>query len=119
MDLIKRIILKKREDPAINPTEMNIESTGTAQEKSVFFDTTEQHETTEKKLRKRQEETRRAKPTEPPVISGSCYYAIDPHNNSTIVNTAQLTKTSRIFIEHDTDFMVLTFKRQISGLPFD
>ena len=50
-------ILRKREAIPTTPIEVNIESTGIAQEEPVFFDTTEQHETTEKGLWKRKEET--------------------------------------------------------------
>ena len=40
---------------------------------------------------------------DPPVITVSCYYANDLHKDTTIVNIAQLTKSSRIFIEQDSD----------------
>ena len=49
----EKIILKIREDIPTKPIEVNIESTGIAQEKPVFFDTTDQQETTEKELWKR------------------------------------------------------------------
>ena len=38
---------------------MNIESTGIAQDEPVFFDTTDQQETTENELRQRKEEVRK------------------------------------------------------------
>ena len=98
---------------------MNIKSTGIAQEEAVFFDTTNQQETTEKELRKRKDEARNAIPTDPPVITVPCYYAIDLHKYTTIVNIAQLTKPSRILIEHDSDPTLLNFKREMLGLPFD
>ena len=43
---------------------MNIESTGIAQEEQVFFDPTDQQETTEKELWKRKEEVRHAIPND-------------------------------------------------------
>ena len=49
----EQIILKIREVTPIKPIEVNVESTGIAQEESVFFDTTNQQETTEKELWKR------------------------------------------------------------------
>ena len=94
---------------------MNIESTGIAQEETVFFDPTDQLETTEKELWKRKEEARNAIPSDPPVITVSCYYANDLHK----VNIAQLTKPSRILIEQDSDPTLLNFKREMLGLPFD
>ena len=49
MDPSEKIILKIREDIATRPIEVKIEATGIAQEEPVFFDTTDQQETTEKK----------------------------------------------------------------------
>ena len=91
MDPNEKIILKIREDIQIKPIEVNLESTGIAQEEPVFFDPTDQQETTEKELWKRKEEVRNAIPNEPPVITVSCYYANDLHKDTTIVNIAQLT----------------------------
>ena len=108
----EKINLKIREDIPTKPIEVNIESTGIAQEKTVFFDPTDQLKTTEKELWKRIEEARNAIPNDPPVITVSCYYAIDLHKDTTIVNIAQLTKPSRILIEQDSD-------REVLGLPFD
>ena len=115
----EKIILKIREDIPTKPIEVNIESKGTAQEETVFFDPTDQLETTEKKLWKRKEEARKAIPNDPPVITVSCYYANDLHKDTTIVNIAQLTKPSRILIEQDSDPTLLNFKREKLGLPFD
>ena len=80
---------------------MNIESTGIAQDESIFFDTTNQQYTTEKKLWTREEQARNAIPTDPPVITVSCYYANNLHQDTTIVSIAQLTKPSRIRIEQN------------------
>ena len=91
MDYNEKIVLKIREDIPTKPIEVNIESTGIAQEESVFFDTTDQKESTEKELRKRKEEARNAIPTDPPVITVSCHYANDLYKDTTIVNIAQLT----------------------------
>ena len=98
---------------------MNIESTGIAQEETVFFDPTGQLETTEKELWKCKEEALNAIPHDPPVITVSCYYANDVHEDTIIVNIAQLTKPSRILIEQDSDPTLLNFKREMLGLPFD
>ena len=119
MDPNEKIILKIREDIPTKPIEVNIESTGIAQEETVFFDPTDQQETTEKELWKRKEEARNVIPTDPPVITVSCYYANDLHRDTTIVNIAQLTKPSRILIEQDSDPTLLNFKREMLGLPFD
>ena len=62
---------------------------------------------------------RKAIPNDPPVMIVSCYYANDLHKDKTIVNTAQLTKPSRILIEQDSDSTLLNFKREMLGLPFD
>ena len=112
-------ILKIRGDIPTKPIEVNIESTGIAQEEQVFLDTTDQQENTEKELWKRKEEVRNTIPTDPPAITVSCYYANDLHKDKTIVNIAQLTKPSRILIEQDSDPTLLNFKREMLGLPFD
>ena len=119
MDPNEKILLKIREDIATKPMEVNIESTGIAQEETVFFDPTNQQETTEKELWKRKEEARNAIPTDPPGITVSCYYANDLQKDKTIVNIAQLTKPSRILIEQDSDPTLRNFKRKMLGLPFD
>ena len=72
-----------------------------------------------KELWKRKEEARNAIPNDPPVITISCYYANDLHKDTTFVNIAQFTKPSRILIEQDSDPTLLTFKREMLGLPFD
>ena len=119
MDTNEKTILKIREDIPTKAIEVNIESTGIAQEEQVFFDPPDPQETTEKELWKRKEEARNAIPTDPPVITMSCYYANDLHKDTTIVNIAQLTKPSRILIEQDSDPTLLNFKREMLGLPFD
>ena len=118
-DSNEKIILRIREDIPTKPIEVNIESTGTAQEEPVFFDTTDQQETAEKELWSRREEAQNAIPNDPPVITVWCHYANDVHKDTTIVNIAQLTKPSRILIEQDPDPTLLNFKRQMMGLPFD
>ena len=62
-------ILEIREDIPTKPIEVNIESTGIAQEETVFFDPTDPQETTEKELWKRKEEAQNAIPNDPPVIT--------------------------------------------------
>ena len=119
IDPNEKIIFKIREDIPTEPIEVNIESTGIAQEEPVFVDTTDQEQTTEKELWKRKEEARNAIPNDPPVITVSCYYAKDLHKDTTIVNIAQLTKPSRIPIEQDSETILLNFKRKMLGLPFD
>ena len=119
IDPNEKIFLKIREDIPTKPIEVNIESTGIAQEETVIFDPTDQQETTEKELWKRKEEARNAIPNDPPVITVSCYYANDLHKDTTIVNITQLTKLSRILIEQDSDPTLLNFKREMLGLPFD
>ena len=119
MDPNEKKILKIREDIPTKPNEVDIESTGIAQEETVFSDPTDQLETTEKELWKRKEEAQNAIPNDPPVITVSCYYANDLHNDTTIVNIAQLTMPSRILIEQDSDPTLLNFKREMLGLPFD
>ena len=119
MDPNEKIILKIREDIPTKPIEVNIESTGIAQEEPVFFDPTDQQETIEKELWIRKEEARNAIPNDPPVITVSCYYANDLHKDTTIVNIAQLTKPSRTLIEQDSDSTLLIFKREMLGLSFD
>ena len=119
MDPNEKIMLKIREDIPTKPIEVNIKSTRIAQEEQVFHDPTDQQETTEKELWTRKEEARNAIPNDPPVITVSCYYAIDLHKDTTIVNIAQLTKPSRILIEQDSDPTLLNFKREVLALPFD
>ena len=119
MDPNEKIILKIREDIPTQPIEVNIETTGISQEETVFFDPTNQQETTEKDLWKRKEEARNAIPNDPPVITVSCYYANDLHKDTTNVDIAQLTKPSRILIEQDSDPTLLNFKREMLGLPFE
>ena len=50
MEPNEKIILNIREDIPTKPIEVNIESTGIAQEEPAFSDTTDQQETTEKEL---------------------------------------------------------------------
>ena len=119
MDTNEKIILKIREDISTKPIEVNIQSTGIAQEELVFFDTTVEQATTEKELWKRKEEAQSAIPTDPPVITVTCHYANDLHKDTTMVNIAQLTKPSRILIEQDSDPTLLNFKREMLGLPFE
>ena len=119
MDPNEKIILKIREDIPTKPIDVNIESTGIAQEEPVFFDPTDQQETTEKELWKRKDDVGNAIPKEPRVITVSCYYANDLHKDTTIVNIAQLTKPSSILIEQDSDPTLLNFKREMLGLAFD
>ena len=119
MDPNEKIILKFREDSPTKPIEVNIESTGLAQEEQVFHDPTDEQETTGKQLLTRKEEARNAISKDPPFITVSCYYANDLHKDTTIVNIAQLTKPSRILIEQDSDPTLLKFKREVLGLPFD
>ena len=116
LDPNERIILKVRGDIATKPIEVNIESTGIAQEEAVFFDTTDQQETTEKELRKQKEDRRNAIPNDPRVITVSCYYANDLHKDTTIVNITQLTKPSHILIEQHSDPTLLNFKREMFAL---
>ena len=98
---------------------MNIESIGIAQEEPLFVETTDQQQTSERVFWKSKKEARNAKPNDPPVVTVSCHYANDLHNETTIVNIAQLTKLSRIFTEQDSDQTLLNFKRKMLGLPFD
>ena len=119
MDPNEKIILKIREDIPTKTVEVNIKSTGIAQEKTVFFDPTDQLETTEKELWKRKKDVRNAITNDPPVITVACYYANDLHKDTKIVNIAQLTKPSRILIEQDSDPTIFNFKREMFGLPFD
>ena len=119
MDPNEKIILKTREDIPTKQMEVNIESTGIAQEGPVFFDTTDHRKTTEKEFWSRKEEVRNAIPLDPPVITVSCYYANDLHKDTTIVNIAKLTKPSRILIEQDSDPTLLNFQREMLGLSFD
>ena len=119
MDPNEKITLKIREEIPTKPIEVNIESTGIAQEEQVFLDTTDQQQTTEKELWTRKEGARIAIPNDPPVITVSCYYANDLHKDATILNIAHLTKPSRILIEQDSDPTLLNFKREMLGLPFD
>ena len=119
MDPIEKIIFKIREDIPTKSIEVNFESTGIAQEEPVFFDTTDQKDTTEKEFWKRKEEARNAIPNDPPVVTMSCYYAKDLHKDTTILNKAQLTKPSRILIEQDSDPTLPKFIHEMLGLPFD
>ena len=119
MDPNEKLISKFGEDIPTKPIEVNIESTGTAQEEQVFFNPADPQETTEKELWKRREDVRNAITNVAPVITESCYYANDLHKDTTIVNKAQLTKPSRILIEQDSDPTLQNFNREMLGLPFD
>ena len=119
MDPNEKVILKTREDIPTKPIEVNIESTGIAQEEPGFSDPTDHRETTEKELWKRKEEVRNAIANEPPVITVSCYYVNDLHKDTTIVSIAQLTKPSRILIKQGSDPTLLKFKREMLGLPLE
>ena len=102
MEPKEKIILKIREDIPTQPIEVNIESTGIAQEDLVLFDTTDQHETTEKEfgnLKKKQKMPYQTMHQS----SVSCYCANDLDKDTKNVNISQLTKPSRIFIEQDSE----------------
>ena len=113
MDPNEKITSKIREHIPTKPIEVNIEFTGIAQEETVFFDPTDQQKTTEKELWKRKKEAQNAIPTDPPVITVTSYYANELHKDTTIVNIAQLTEPSRIFLEQDSDPTLLNFKREM------
>ena len=115
----EKIFLKIREDISTKTIEVNIESTGIAQEEQVFHDPTDQQETTEKELWILKNEAGNAIPNDLSVITVSSYYANDLHKDTTVVNIAQVTKPSRILIEQDSDPTLLNFKPEILGLPFD
>ena len=110
MDPNERIILIIREDIPTKPIEVNIESTGIAREKQVlsYHRPTRNH-------RKSALETQRSNTKSytqgSTLFTVSCYYANDVHKDTIIVNLAQLTKRSRILIEHDSDPTLLKFKR--------
>ena len=70
MDPYEKIFLEIREVIPPKPKGINTESTSIAQEEQVFFDPTDQQETTEKELWVRKEEAQHAIP---PVITVSCY----------------------------------------------
>ena len=93
MDPNEKRILKIREDVPTKPIEVNIGSTGIANEEPVLFDPTDQQETTEQELWMRKKEARNAVPNDPPVITVSCYYANDLHKDTTSVNIARFNKT--------------------------
>ena len=116
MDPKEKIILNIREDIPIKSVERNLDYTGIAREQPVFFD---QQKTTEKGLRKRKEEAENVIANNPPVITASCFYANDPHKDTTIVKRQQLAKPSRIHIEKNSDPTLLKFKREMLGIPFD
>ena len=116
MDPNEKIILKIREEIPTKPIEVNIETIDIAQKEPVFFDTTNQQESTEKELWKRKEEAWNAIPNNPPVITVSCNYANHLHKDTTILNTANLTNPSRIIIEQDSDPTLPNFKREMLGL---
>ena len=113
MDPNEKILLKIREDIPTEPVEVNIESTGNAQNEPVFFDTTEEE------LWNRNKEARKAISNGPSVIIVSCYYANDLHKDTTVVKRTQLTKPSRILIEQDSDPTLLNSKGEMLGLLFD
>ena len=122
-DLLSRLEMdphrrKVRVDFPTKPIERNIEPTGNAQEEPFFFETTNQHETTEKRLWKRIEERRKAIPDDPPVIMLSRCYEIDLQKDTAIVKIAQLTKPSRRVIEQDSATLLI-FKLEMASLQFD
>ena len=88
-DTYGMIVLKIREDIATKPSQVYLESTGIAQKETFFFDTTDQHETTEKELWKSKKRTRNAIPSDRPVIKTLWYYANGLQKDTTIVNVAQ------------------------------
>ena len=119
MDPNEKTNIKIKEDSPTEPIEVNLDSSGIAQEEPVFFDPTDQQETTEKELWQLKKEVRNATPNDPPVITVSCYYENDLHKDKTFVNIAQLTKPLRILIEQDSDPTLLNLKREMLGLPIN
>ena len=112
----EKIILKIREDIPTKPIEVNIESTGIAPEEPVFFDATDQHETTEKELWSRKEEARNAISNDPPVITVSCYYVNDLNKDTKNCEHSTINKT--ITHTHRTRFRSNTtqFKKRNVGI---
>ena len=92
-DLNEKLFLKITEDIPTKPIEVNIESTGIAQEEPVFFETTDQRETTEKGLWARKAEARNAIRNDPPVITVSCCHANDLHNDTAIACQSPINET--------------------------
>ena len=119
MDPNDLIILKIREDIPTEPNEVNIGSTGIAQEEQFLHYATDQHQTTENKNWKLKQETENAKINDPPVITVSWYYATELQQDTKIVEIAQLSKLSRILLEQDSDSTLLNFKRKMLDVPFD
>ena len=98
----EKVFRKIREDDPTKPVEVNIETAGIVHEERFFWQHRPRWDHT-KKFWKRKQETRKAIPNDPPVITVTCYYAIDLHKDTTFVNIAQLAGPSRIFIEQDSD----------------
>ena len=68
--------------------ELNIECTGIAQEKPVLLTEQTQTRLQTKNFGRAKRKHGRVLPTEPPVITVSCYYVNDLHKNTTIGNLA-------------------------------
>ena len=81
--------------------EVNIESTGIAQEQPVFFDTKLKRENWKifSEVEGREEDVRSTILTEPPIMTAPGYYANNLHKSTTIFSIALSIKPCHFFIE--------------------
>ena len=118
-DAKERTILKIIEDVPAQTIEINIESTVMAQNQPVFFShrwpwIAIQISAMAAQTRKRQSCT-----TEPPIITVSHWHINDKCTNTVMQNMEPFNKVARLLNGQNADAVLLIFKWQIHGLPFD
>ena len=101
------------------PIEVNIQSTGITQEDPVLFPTEDAELPSGEQLWQPEQEKRNAVHTEPPVKSVSHCYINGNCKNTLMQSMETFIKFPRILIEQNTDPVLLNFKRQMPGRPFD
>ena len=112
-DPSKKVFLEIREKVLTQPIEVNIESTGLAQEDQVF--STTMTLTCDLKIWQGKQEKRSKIRTEPPVITLSHCHKNYKYTDTLGHNIELFTKVPHTLTEQDADSVPLTFKKNCSG----
>ena len=119
IDPNEKLNLKIREDVPTQPIEVNIQSTGIAEEDKVFFPTEDAELPSEHQPWQRNREKRNAVHTELPVIALSHCYMKENCKNTLMQKMEPFNKVPRILTEQNLDPVLLLLKIQMLGLLID
>ena len=99
--------------------EVNIQSTGITQEDQLFIATDDTELPSEEQQWQSKQEKNNAVHTQPSVITVSRCYMEDNCTNTMMQRMEQFIKVRGILIEQNAQPVLLNFKKQMLGLPFD